>query len=205
MTSATGPSPTDAGKTSRSERESNPTRGAQGGGTTITIIIVIIISERAERQDVSRTAARIQAAETERGGKRTELDQRDHHVLCDWMKQEANSPGHRSARVHATSPRPGTSVTGMFCFCLQRSLLKLQPLEVEGGPSLGPSPEESPSSPGSKGQKSLCSPVEPREKEAKNRVLSHRVPAVSSAPGTPPVCLSFWYSTAVVQEYSSTL
>uniref|UniRef100_A0A8C6NP70 FAM13A-like domain-containing protein n=1 Tax=Nothobranchius furzeri TaxID=105023 RepID=A0A8C6NP70_NOTFU len=32
----------------------------------------------------------------------------------------------------------------MFCFCLQSSLLKLQALEVEGGSSLGPSPEESP-------------------------------------------------------------
>ncbi|CAK6980901.1 protein FAM13C-like [Scomber scombrus] len=48
----------------------------------------------------------------------------------------------------------------MFCFCLQSSLLKLQALEVEGGPSLGPSPEERPHSLGSKEQKSPCSPTE---------------------------------------------
>ncbi|XP_053197811.1 protein FAM13C-like [Scomber japonicus] len=48
----------------------------------------------------------------------------------------------------------------MFCFCLQSSLLKLQALEVEGGPSLGPSPEERPSALGSKEQKSPCSPTE---------------------------------------------
>ncbi|XP_061564518.1 protein FAM13A-like [Cololabis saira] len=37
-------------------------------------------------------------------------------------------------------------MSDMFCFCLQSSLLKLQALEVEGGPSLGPSPEEGPPS-----------------------------------------------------------
>ncbi|XP_055085332.1 protein FAM13C [Periophthalmus magnuspinnatus] len=47
----------------------------------------------------------------------------------------------------------------MFCFCLQSSLLKLQALDVEGGTSLGPSPEESPPALGSKEQKSPCSPV----------------------------------------------
>uniref|UniRef100_A0AAV2LD00 FAM13A-like domain-containing protein n=1 Tax=Knipowitschia caucasica TaxID=637954 RepID=A0AAV2LD00_KNICA len=47
----------------------------------------------------------------------------------------------------------------MFCFCLQSSLLKLQALDVEGGSSLGPSPEESPPPLGSKDQKSPCSPV----------------------------------------------
>lgn len=47
----------------------------------------------------------------------------------------------------------------MFCFCLQSSLLKLQALEVEGGSSLGPSPEDSPPPLGSKEQKSPCSSV----------------------------------------------
>ncbi|KAM3592625.1 uncharacterized protein V6R79_022430 [Siganus canaliculatus] len=45
----------------------------------------------------------------------------------------------------------------MFCFCLQSSLLKLQ---VEGGSSLGPSPEDSPPALGSKEQKSPCGPRE---------------------------------------------
>ncbi|XP_035853655.1 protein FAM13C-like isoform X2 [Sander lucioperca] len=51
-------------------------------------------------------------------------------------------------------------MSGMFCFCLHSSLLKLQALEVEGGPSLRPSPEESPPALGSKEQKSPSGPME---------------------------------------------
>ncbi|XP_075891269.1 protein FAM13C [Nelusetta ayraudi] len=52
-------------------------------------------------------------------------------------------------------------VSGMFCFCLQSSLLKLQALEAEGGPSADPSPEERPPAGlGSKEQKSPCSSPE---------------------------------------------
>ncbi|XP_069373819.1 protein FAM13A-like [Paralichthys olivaceus] len=68
----------------------------------------------------------------------------------------------------------------MFCFCLQSSLLKLQALEVEGGPSLGPSPEESPPALGSKGQRSPCGPAELRAKEEKTVVLCHGVPPEDS-------------------------
>ena len=81
-------------------------------------------------------------------------------------------------------------VSGMFCFCLQSSLLKLQALEVEGGPSLGPSPEESPPALGSKGQRSPCGPAELRGKEEKTLVLCHGVPPEdSSLPGTGLTCL----------------
>ncbi|XP_053269670.1 protein FAM13A [Pleuronectes platessa] len=68
----------------------------------------------------------------------------------------------------------------MFCFCLQSSLLKLQGPEVEGGPSRGPSPEESPPALGSKGQRSPCGPAELRGKEEKTRVLCHGVPPEDS-------------------------
>ncbi|XP_058476691.1 protein FAM13C-like isoform X1 [Solea solea] len=64
----------------------------------------------------------------------------------------------------------------MFCFCLQSSLLKLQALEVEGGSSLTPSPEESLPALGSKEQKSPCGRTELGEKEGKTRVLCHSVP-----------------------------
>uniref|UniRef100_A0A671X1H8 Family with sequence similarity 13 member C n=1 Tax=Sparus aurata TaxID=8175 RepID=A0A671X1H8_SPAAU len=70
----------------------------------------------------------------------------------------------------------------MFCFCLQSSLLKLQALEVEGGPSLGPSPEESPPALGSKEQKSPCGPVELGEKDGKTLALCHSVPADENSP-----------------------
>ncbi|XP_059181317.1 protein FAM13C [Centropristis striata] len=70
----------------------------------------------------------------------------------------------------------------MFCFCLQSSLLKLQALEVEGGPSLGPSPEESPPALGSKEQKSPCGPVELGGKEGKTLALCHSVPADENSP-----------------------
>ncbi|XP_074518688.1 protein FAM13C-like [Halichoeres trimaculatus] len=67
----------------------------------------------------------------------------------------------------------------MFCFCLQSSLLKLQALEVEGGPSLGPSPEDSPPALGSKEQKSPCGPV---ELGGKTLALCHGVPADENSP-----------------------
>ncbi|XP_020513187.2 protein FAM13C [Labrus bergylta] len=70
----------------------------------------------------------------------------------------------------------------MFCFCLQSSLLKLQALEVEGGPSLGPSPEESPPALGSKEQKSPCGPVELGGKEGKTLALCHSAPADENSP-----------------------
>ncbi|KAG8009248.1 Protein FAM13C [Nibea albiflora] len=70
----------------------------------------------------------------------------------------------------------------MFCFCLQSSLLKLQALEVEGGSSLGPSPEESPPALGSKDQKSPCSPVELGGKEGKTLALCHSVPTDENSP-----------------------
>ncbi|CAJ1081333.1 protein FAM13C-like [Xyrichtys novacula] len=70
----------------------------------------------------------------------------------------------------------------MFCFCLQSSLLKLQALEVEGGPSLGPSPEDSPPALGSKEQKSPCGPVELGGKEGKTLALCHGVPADENSP-----------------------
>ncbi|XP_070846014.1 protein FAM13C-like [Chaetodon trifascialis] len=70
----------------------------------------------------------------------------------------------------------------MFCFCLQSSLLKLQALEVEGGPSLGPSPEGSPPSLCSKEQKSPCGPVELGGKERKTLALCHNVPADENSP-----------------------
>ncbi|XP_044034144.1 protein FAM13C-like [Siniperca chuatsi] len=70
----------------------------------------------------------------------------------------------------------------MFCFCLQSSLLKLQALEVEGGPSLGPSPEESPPALGSKEQKSPCGLVELGGKEGKTVALCHSIPADENSP-----------------------
>ncbi|XP_042253026.1 protein FAM13C-like [Thunnus albacares] len=70
----------------------------------------------------------------------------------------------------------------MFCFCLQSSLLKLQALEVEGGPSLGPSPEESPPALGSKEQKSPCSPAELGGREGKTLALCHSIPADENSP-----------------------
>ncbi|XP_030019248.1 protein FAM13C-like [Sphaeramia orbicularis] len=64
----------------------------------------------------------------------------------------------------------------MFCFCLQSSLLKLQALEVDGAPSLGPSPEGSPPALASKEQKSPCSSTElGGEKEVKTLALCHNV------------------------------
>ncbi|XP_049420201.1 protein FAM13C-like [Epinephelus fuscoguttatus] len=70
----------------------------------------------------------------------------------------------------------------MFCFCLQSSLLKLQALEVEGGTSLGPSPEESPPALGSKEQKSPCGSVELGGKDGKTLALCHSVPADENSP-----------------------
>ncbi|XP_008301935.1 protein FAM13C [Stegastes partitus] len=70
----------------------------------------------------------------------------------------------------------------MFCFCLQSSLLKLQALEVEGGPSLGPSPEDSPPALGSKEQKSPSVPAELGGKDGKTLALCHSVPADENSP-----------------------
>ncbi|XP_070708235.1 protein FAM13C-like [Pempheris klunzingeri] len=78
----------------------------------------------------------------------------------------------------------------MFCFCLQSSLMKLQALEVEGGPSLGPSPEESPPALGSKEQKSPCSPVELGGKEGKTLALCHGVPPDENSPPEPLTVLT---------------
>lgn len=78
----------------------------------------------------------------------------------------------------------------MFCFCLQSSLLKLQALEVEGGPSLGPSPEDSPPALGSKEQKSPCSPVELGGKEGKTLALCHSAPTDENSPPGRYTCLS---------------
>ncbi|KAM6896864.1 protein FAM13C-like [Xenentodon cancila] len=64
----------------------------------------------------------------------------------------------------------------MFCFCLQSPLLKLQALEVEGVPSLGPSPEESPPARNSKEQKN---PGVPAEKTA---AVCHNVPVDENEP-----------------------
>lgn len=76
----------------------------------------------------------------------------------------------------------------MFCFCLQSSLLKLQALEVDGVPSLGPSPEDSPPALGSKEQRSRRSSAELGEKEAKTLAVCHSVPVdENTVPGT---CLS---------------
>ncbi|KAM3860036.1 protein FAM13C [Diretmus argenteus] len=70
----------------------------------------------------------------------------------------------------------------MFCFCLQSSLLKLQALEVEGGSSLGPSPEESPPALGSKEQRSPCALVDHGGKEGKTLALCHGCPADENSP-----------------------
>lgn len=70
----------------------------------------------------------------------------------------------------------------MFCFCLQSSLQKLQALEVEGGTSLGSSPEESPPPLGSKEQKSPRGRAELGGKEAKTLALCHGVPADENSP-----------------------
>uniref|UniRef100_A0AAX7UZP0 FAM13A-like domain-containing protein n=1 Tax=Astatotilapia calliptera TaxID=8154 RepID=A0AAX7UZP0_ASTCA len=76
----------------------------------------------------------------------------------------------------------------MFCFCLQSSLQKLQALEVEGGTSLGSSPEESPPPLGSKEQKSPRGRAELGGKEAKTLALCHGVPADENS---PPELLTF--------------
>ncbi|XP_029934299.1 protein FAM13C [Myripristis murdjan] len=70
----------------------------------------------------------------------------------------------------------------MFCFCLQSSLLKLQALEVDGGASLGPSPEESPPGLGSKEQMSPCAPAELGGKDGKTLALCHSFPADENNP-----------------------
>ncbi|XP_056153405.1 protein FAM13C [Lampris incognitus] len=70
----------------------------------------------------------------------------------------------------------------MFCFCLQSSLLKLQALEVDGGPSLGPSPEESPPPSESKEQGSPGVPGIHGGKEARTLALCHSYPADENSP-----------------------
>lgn len=78
----------------------------------------------------------------------------------------------------------------MFCFCLQSSLQKLQALEVEGGASLGSSPEESPPPLGSKEQKSPCGRAELGGKEGKTLALCHSIPADENSPPGTNTCLS---------------
>ena len=91
----------------------------------------------------------------------------------------------------------------MFCFCLQSSLLKLQALEVEGGPSLGPSPEESPPALGSKEQKSPCGPVELGGKDGKTLALCHSVPADENSPPGTCTCLSVCLSSCLHGHFLS--
>ncbi|XP_029953983.1 protein FAM13C-like [Salarias fasciatus] len=67
----------------------------------------------------------------------------------------------------------------MFCFCLQSSLLKLQALEVEGGPSQGSSPENSPPALGSKEPRS---PGGPNELGGKTQAVCHHVPTDENSP-----------------------
>ncbi len=74
----------------------------------------------------------------------------------------------------------------MFCFCLHSSLLKLQALEVEGGPSQVPSPEESPPALGSKEQKSPCGSLELGRKDEKTVALCHSAPSDKTSP--PGIC-----------------
>ncbi|XP_031600450.2 protein FAM13C-like [Oreochromis aureus] len=76
----------------------------------------------------------------------------------------------------------------MFCFCLQSSLQKLQALEVEGGTSLGSSPEEIPPPLGNKEQKSPRGRAELGGKEVKTLALCHGVPADENS---PPELLTF--------------
>ncbi|CAL8302693.1 unnamed protein product [Lota lota] len=71
----------------------------------------------------------------------------------------------------------------MFCFCLQSSLLKLQALEVEGGPSLGSSPEDSPPPVCGKEQgRSSCAMGVHGEKEGNTLALCHSCPADENSP-----------------------
>lgn len=49
----------------------------------------------------------------------------------------------RASRRLSLSPRTAEAQVGMFCFCLQSSLLKLQALEGDSSPSSDPSPEDS--------------------------------------------------------------
>ncbi|KAM7381039.1 hypothetical protein PAMA_012057 [Pampus argenteus] len=73
----------------------------------------------------------------------------------------------------------------MFCFCLQSSLLKLQALEVEGGPSLGPSAEESPPALGSKEQKSPCGPGEGGGRDADENSTPELLTVLTRPPQSP--------------------
>lgn len=105
------------------------------------------------------------------------------------------------------------SASGMFCFCLQSSLLKLQALEVDGGPSLAPSPEESPPALGSKDQKSPCSPVDfGGLKDGKTIAMCHS--ADENSPPGKGACLSsikshcdqgFYYGTVKTTVCNSDL
>ncbi|TDH13377.1 hypothetical protein EPR50_G00057140 [Perca flavescens] len=85
-------------------------------------------------------------------------------------------------------------MSGMFCFCLHSSLLKLQRLEVEGGPSLRQSPEESHPNLGSKEQKSP--PGGPMDENSPPAVPQppRRSPALPQPP--PPSRGGGWSSAA---------
>ncbi|KAK2820179.1 hypothetical protein Q5P01_023138 [Channa striata] len=80
-----------------------------------------------------------------------------------------------------TTSRPLVNASPSLCQSF--SLLKLQTLEVDGGSSLGPSPEESPPALGSKEQKSPCGPSElGGGKEGKTLALCHSVPTDENSP-----------------------
>ncbi|XP_034722344.1 protein FAM13C-like, partial [Etheostoma cragini] len=71
-------------------------------------------------------------------------------------------------------------MSGMFCFCLHGSLLKLP--ETEGDTSLRPSPEDGPPALGSKDQKSPCGPLELGGKDGRTLGLCHSVPVDENSP-----------------------
>ncbi|XP_056221487.1 protein FAM13C-like isoform X1 [Seriola aureovittata] len=90
-----------------------------------------------------------------------------------------------SANGHQVSVWTGSVQVKLPLLLNTSSLLKLQALEVEGGPSLGPSPEESPPALGSKGQKSPCGLAELGGKEGKTLALCH-----SADENSPPELLT---------------
>ncbi|KAF1393488.1 hypothetical protein PFLUV_G00016440 [Perca fluviatilis] len=87
-------------------------------------------------------------------------------------------------------------MSGMFCFCLHSSLLKLQRLEVEGGPSLRQSPEESHPALGSKEQKSPSGPMELGGVPADENSPPGQLPVLSRPPLSPrPTPLSHRFNS----------
>ena len=97
-------------------------------------------------------------------------------------KTDSKTPNPSSSSVTGFLASCGLSKS-MFCFCLQSSLLKLQALEVEGGPSLGSSPEYSPPPLGSKEQgRSSCAMGVRGEKEGNTLALCHSCPTDENSP-----------------------